>query len=375
MTAKKHATHDTYLASNPRCILHADLAAFFASVEQLDNPELEGKPVIVGGSVEDRGVVASASYEARAFGIRSAMPMSSALQRCPEVVRIPPRFTRYQEFSTKVMDLFHGFTDLVEPMSLDEAYLDVTDFVATNKPPESIAQDLKDRIRSELGLTISVGVATSKSVSKIASDLGKPDGSVVVSPGDERKFLASLGVRKLWGIGPKAAETLINEGIQTIGDLAAMSPEWFSAHFGKSGASLRALSHGIDERELDLTSERKSFSAETTLAEDTADSEVMHELVTTLSQRVSDHLINNGIRGRTVRIKLRLSNLATYTRQTTLEHPENSAEVITIAATILLRKELQPGRMFRLVGVGVAGIDAPIGSEQAPSQQGRILGF
>ena len=375
MTAEQHTFRNTYLDSKPRCIIHADLEAFFASVEQLDNPELERKPVIVGGRVEDRGVVASASYEARVFGIRSAMPMWSALQRCPEAVRIPPRFNRYQELSSKVMELFHGFTDLVEPMSLDEAYLDVTDFVTANKPPESIARDLKDCVRSELGLTISVGVATSKSVAKIASDLGKPDGSVVVSPGDERNFLAPLGVRKLWGIGPKAAESLISEGIQTIGDFAAMSPEWFRVRFGKSGSSLRALSHGTDERGLDLTSERKSFSAETTLAEDTADPEVMHELVTTLSRRISEHLTSSGTRGRTVRIKLRLSNLTTYTRQTTLEHPENSPEVIARAATILLRRELQPGRMFRLVGVGVAGIEDLVGSEQTPSLQGRLAGF
>ena len=375
MTAKKHTSNDTYSVSKPRCIIHADLDAFFASVEQLDNPQLEGKPVIVGGRVEDRGVVASASYEARAFGIRSAMPMGSALQRCPEVVRISPRFPRYQEFSSKVMDLFHVFTDLVEPMSLDEAYLDVTDLVTPNKPPESIARDLKDRIRSELGLIISVGAATSKSVAKIASDLGKPDGSVVVSPGQERKFLAPLGVRKLWGIGPKATESLISDGIQTIGDLAAMSPEWFRVRFGKSGASLRVLSHGADERGLDLTSERKSFSAETTLAEDTADPEVMHELVATLSRRVAEHLTKSGTRGRTVRIKLRLSNLVTYTRQTTLEYPETSPEVIASAATMLLMRELQPGRVFRLVGVGVAGIEDPVGSERAAPLQGRLGGF
>ena len=195
--------------TNIRNILHADLDAFYASVEQLDNPELRGKPVVVGGSPATRGVVAAASYEARAFGVRSAMPMRTAMQRCPQAIRVSPRFARYHEVSSQVMDMFRDITDVIEPLSLDEAFLDVTASVGPDVTPEAIATGIRRRVSSEVGLTISVGVATSKSVAKIASDMDKPDGLTVVHPGTERDFLAPLPVRTLWGIGPKASERLL----------------------------------------------------------------------------------------------------------------------------------------------------------------------
>ena len=222
-----------------RHIIHADLDAFYAAVEQLDNPELVGKPVLVGGRPENRGVVATASYEARVFGVRSAMPMRTAVHRCPQGIIVPPRFSRYKEKSGEVMSIFRELTDLVEPLSMDEAYLDITAVVEGGEKPLAVALDLKRRVADETGLIVSVGVGTCKTVAKIGSDLDKPDGLVVVQPGDEAEFLAPLAVSKLWGIGPKTAERLHDEGIETIGQLADQPLEWFARMFGKRAAGVR----------------------------------------------------------------------------------------------------------------------------------------
>ena len=340
-----------------RHILHADFDAFYTSVEQRDAPHLQGLPVVVGGAPEGRGVVAAASYEARRFGVRSAMPMRTALVRCPQAVRIQPRFERYGQVSRQVMAIFRDITPLVEPLSLDEAFLDVTDRVAPGNPPELIARDLKSLVRAELSLTISVGVATNKSVAKIASDMDKPDGLTVVPPGSEREFLAPLEVDKLWGIGPKTAVRLASQGVHTIGELASMPQDWFQTTFGRPGPHMRRLALGEDERPVSIDRERKSVSAETTLAQDTGDSEALQELVNRLSQRVADDLQRRQMQGRTVKLKLRLSDFTTFTRQKTLAGLVHDPEEIAQAATELLRVELQPGRMFRLVGVGVSGFD------------------
>ena len=355
-----------------RHILHADFDAFYASVEQRDNPHLRGKPVVVGGSPSGRGVVASASYEARRFGIRSAMPMRTAQQRCPQVIRVNHRFDRYGEVSRQVMAIFHDITPLVEPLSLDEAFLDVTDSVTPKQPPARIAGELKRRVKAELGLTISVGVATSKSVAKIGSDLDKPDGLTVVATGSEREFLAPLGVDKLWGVGPKTATWLASEGIRTIGDLATQSEEWFRSRFGKIGPHMRGLSLGRDDRPVVVHRERKSVSAERTLVQDTDDPDALHELVNRLSGQVSRTLVRRELQGRTVKVKLRLSDFTTFTRQVTPPDPVQSSEQVALAANALLRAELQPGRFFRLVGVGVSGFE-----QQQPQEsiQPRLTGF
>ena len=340
-----------------RRILHADFDAFYASVEQLDRLELRGKPVVVGGSPDVRGVVASASYEARKYGVHSAMPMRTALQRCPHAVRVSSRFDRYGQVSRQVMAIFRDLTDKVEPLSMDEAYLDVTDSVKARRPASAIATELKERVASELGLTISVGVATSKSVAKIASDMEKPDGLTVVPAGWEREFLAPLPARKLWGVGPKTAERLAAEGIATIGDLASQTEEWFGARFGKVGPHLRRLALGNDDQPVVVHRETKSVSAETTVAQDTDDPEVLYDLTARLSRRVADHLRGKQLRGRTVRLKLRLSDFTTFTRQKTLDAPVQSLEDLTGAANELLGRELEPGRTFRLLGVGVSGFE------------------
>ena len=354
-----------------RHILHADLDAFYTSVEQLDDPRLRGKPVVVGGSAEGRGVVASASYEARRFGVRSAMPMRTALQKCPQAIRVGARFDRYGEVSSQVMAIFREITPLVEHLSLDEAYLDVTDVVTSDCGPNQIAGGLKDRIKAELGLTISVGVGTSKSVAKIASDMDKPDGLVIVPPGTERRFLAPLPVAALWGIGPKTAERLAAEGIRTIGDLAFQIEEWFLTSFGRTGPHLRQLALGQDDRPVVIHRERKSVSAETTLERDTDDPEFLLDLIDWLSQRVADDLDRRDLQGRTIRIKLRLADFTTFTRQRSLAEPIGSPDSIADTAASLLRAELRPGRLFRLVGVGVSGFDRPRGEALQP----RLVGF
>ena len=354
-----------------RHILHADLDAFFASVEQMDDPALRGKPVVVGGSPEDRGVVAAASYEARRFGVRSAMPMRTALQRCPRAIKVQPRFGRYQEVSAQVMAILRDIIPLVEPLSLDEAYLDVTAAVTSERSPRQIAAALRRRVKDETGLTISVGVSTSKSVSKIASDIDKPDGLTVVAPGSERAFLVPLSVAKLSGVGPKTAERLAAAEIRTIGDLTARQDTWLRQRFGQAGPQMRRIALGEDDRPVQVSRERKSVSAETTLARDTGDPDALLELVDRLSQRVSSHLQRSGIGGRTVKLKLRLSDFTTFTRQATLPEPVISSVAVSDAARTLLRAELEPGRMLRLVGVGVSGFDRP---EDRPVQP-RLTGF
>ncbi|MCH9040396.1 MAG: DNA polymerase IV [Chloroflexi bacterium] len=357
-----------------RHILHADFDAFYASVEQLDAPELRRKPVVVGGSPEGRGVVASASYEARKFGVRSAMPMRTALRLCPDAIRVASHFDRYREVSQRVMAIFHDITPLVEPLSLDEAYLDVTNSVTESSSPQSIAADLKRRVKAELGLTISVGVACSKSVAKIASEMDKPDGLTVVAPGREREFLAPLAVAKLWGVGPKTAERLNKEGIDTIGDVAGRTEEWMRQRFGSNGAHMRRLALGQDDSEVKVERETKSVSAETTFAKDTGEADALLETVSRLSQRVAGSLQRSGLRGRTVKLKLRLSDFTTFTRQKTVAHPVQSSDDLADAAGDLLRAELQPGRTFRLVGVGVSGFGMQEPMADEPRQL-RLTGF
>ena len=356
-----------------RHILHADLDAFYASVEQLDNPSLRGKPVAVGGSSEGRGVVAAASYEARRYGVRSAMPMRTALQRCPDLVRVDARFGRYAEVSRQVMAIFRDITPLIEPLSMDEAYMDVTESVTLELTPEDIARIVKQRVKREVGLTISVGAGASKSVAKIASDLDKPDGLTVVPPGTEAEFLGPLPVGTLPGVGPKTRERLQAEGVTTIGDLAALSDDWLMGNLGRNGSYMKRLSLGRDDREVQTHRDTKSVSSETTLARDTGDPEVLEELVRRLSRDVSRSLERRGLMGRTVKVKLRLSDFTTFTRQKTMREPVQSSEQIAEAASGLVRAETGPDRLFRLVGVGVSGFEEP--DEIAPLTQPRLPGI
>ena len=340
-----------------RHIIHADLDAFYAAVEQLDNPELVGKPVLVGGRPENRGVVATASYEARQFGVHSAMPMKTAVYRCPQGIIVPARFSRYKEKSNEVMSIFRDLTDLVEPLSMDEAYLDITSVIEGGQKPLAVALDLKRRIFDETGLVVSVGVGTGKTVAKIGSDLDKPDGLVIVQPGDEAEFLAPLAVSKLWGIGPKTTERLNKEGIDTIGELAAQSLNWFAKMFGKRASDVLDKALGQDHDSVHTHSGSKSISSETTFSSDIGDEEELRDVVERKAVGVAHQLERNGLKGRTVKLKLRLSDFTTFTRQTTLPFHTDAEEPIKEAAWALLEAELDLERTFRLVGVGVANFD------------------
>lgn len=349
-----------------RHIIHADLDAFYAAVEQLDNPDLVGKPVLVGGRPENRGVVATASYEARQFGVHSAMPMRTAVHRCPQGIIVSPRFTRYREKSGEVMAIFRDLTSIVEPLSLDEAYLDITDVVNGGSKPLAVALDLKRRIFEETGLIVSVGVGTCKTVAKIGSDLDKPDGLVVVQPGDEAKFLAPLVVGKLWGIGPKTAGRLKHEGIETIGQLAEQSLEWFARMFGKRAMNVRDKAMGNDDEALHTEGATKSISSETTFAADVGDETELRDAVEQKAVGVAHQLDRKGLKGRTVKLKLRLADFTTFTRQFTLPYHTNDEEPIKAAAWALLAAELEPGRAFRLLGVGMAnfGSDSEVNAQE-----------
>ena len=337
-----------------RHIIHADLDAFYAAVEQLDNPELRGLPVLVGGRPEGRGVVATASYEARKFGVHSAMPMATAVRQCPDGIIVRPRFDRYREMSGRVMDIFRETTPIIQPVSLDEAYMDITD-AAAEQPPIAIAIDIKNRVRREVGLTVSVGLGTGKCVAKVASDFQKPDGLVVVPAGEEAEFLAPLPVGTLMGVGPKSAARLNDEGILTIGDLAAMPDSWFNRRFGKRGASIRDRARGIDEEPVQTSREAKSISSETTFPQDLSAIEDIRPVVERLSTSVAASLSRKDISGRTVTLKVRLSDFTTFTRQTTLPRPTHDDETILATAWMLMEREMIPGRAFRLLGVGVSG--------------------
>ena len=333
--------------------------AFYASIEQLDHPELRGKPILVGGSPEARGVVAAASYEARAFGCRSAMPMKTAMRLCPQAQRIPPRFSRYREVSDQVMAIFRRLTPLVEPLSLDEAFLDVSQRVESGRTPEDLARWIKRTVRSETRLTVSCGVATSKSLAKIASGMDKPDGLTVVPPGTERAVLAPLPVRDLWGVGLKTAARLERAGVTTVGQLAERPLPWLIDRFGARGEWFHQLAIGTDDSAVSPTRERKSISSETTFAEDSRDRGHLEEVVREQAASVARQLRSGTLRARTVQVKLRLTDFTTFTRRHTLALPTDEEAVIATEALALLRRELTPGRQFRLVGVGVSNLSEP----------------
>ncbi len=338
-----------------RYILHADLDAFYTSVEQRDDNTLQGKPIVVGGAPEHRGVVAAASYEARKYGVHSAMPMSVALRRCPNLVRISPRFDRYRELSERIMEIFRSVTTLIEPLSLDEAYLDISQIVEADMAKvERRAGLLKDRVREETGLAVTIGGGTSKTVAKIASQVGKPDGLLLVRPGEEKGFLSPLDVSMLWGVGPKTAAILDKYGVKTIGDLTARDEKWIASLLGKRGPELRASGLGRDSREVTPHQETKSISAETTLSRDVEDEESLTKELALLAKNVADRLDRAELRGKTVQVKLRLADFTTFTRQMTLASTVSGDAMIFKIARSLLLRETKPGRRFRLIGVGIS---------------------
>jgi DNA polymerase-4 len=338
-----------------RTILHVDLDAFFAAVEQRDNPELRGKPVVVGmGGPNDRGVVSAASYEARKFGVHSAMPIRTARRLCPDCLFVPVRGGAYQAASREVMAILRRFTPLVEPISIDEAFLDVTASRQLFGDGEAIARQIKETISGELSLTASVGVAATKLVAKIASDLRKPDGLVVVEPGTEAVFLAPLPISRLWGVGPSTATALRDFGVATIGDLAALDRSALIRRFGKHGASLVDRAHGVDADPVEDPDAAKSVSHEHTFDEDTADPDVLERTLLAMAEGVSGRLRHAGLKAGTVTVKIRDSGFNTITRQRGLSEPSDLTDPIWRAAVELARPEMR-GKRIRLLGVAASG--------------------
>lgn len=339
-----------------RTLLHADLDCFYAAVEALDDPSLRGRPVVVGGAPDARGVVASCSYEARRHGVRSAMPMAEALRRCPQAVRRPPRFERYQALSAQVFAILGDFSPDVEPLSLDEAFLDVTGSERLLGPGEAVARALRARVRAETGLTISVGVAACRHVAKIASDLGKPDGLVVVprDPAALAAFLAPLPIERLPGVGPVTAPRLRAHGWTTLGALAAAPPGEVQARLGAGGLAWQAMSVGLEPAGGGRPGRRsRSLSHETTFARDLRDREALRRVVGQLADEVGARARAEGFAGRTVQVKVRWPDFRTITRARTLPEPTQATEAIFRTAWGLVEEHVAPGAAVRLVGVAL----------------------
>lgn len=346
---------DVTAPAGVRTILHVDLDAFFAAVEQRDHPEWRGRPVAVGmGGTNDRGVVSAASYEARRFGVRSAMPIRTAKRLCPDCIFVPVRGAAYQAASRQVMAILRRFTPLVEPISIDEAFLDVTASRRLFGDGEAIARQIKAAIREDQELTASVGVARTKLVAKIASDLRKPDGLVVVEPGAEADFLAPLPIARLWGVGASTAAALRDFGVATIGDLQRLDRSALVRRFGKHGAALVDRALGIDPDPVDDPDAAKSVSHEMTFDVDTSDPEVLERTLLAMAEGVSGRLRHAGLKAGTVTVKIRDTGFNTITRQRGLSEPTDMTEPIWRLALDLARPEMR-GKKIRLLGVAASG--------------------
>ncbi len=340
----------------PRTILHVDLDAFFCSVEELLNPDLAGTAFAVGGAPDERGVIATASYAARKFGVHSALPTARALRLCPQLTLLPPRHKLYSEYSRQVMALFDRETPLVEQISIDEAFLDMT---GDPRSGGEVATMLQARIQADLRLPSSFGVATNKLVAKIATNVGKPRGLIVVPSGQEADFLRLLPINMLWGVGPKTRERLALLGLRTIGDLAAWPAADLEQRFGAAGLDLARHARGQDDRPVEPEREAKSISKEITFARDVSEGAALRRILRELCDQVAASLRHNGLAARTVKLKLRWPPFETITRQSTLPQPTDLEGEVFAAAEALFRAAWTRGRAVRLLGVGVSGLQAP----------------
>ena len=349
----------------PRTILHLDLDAFYCAVEENQNPDLRGRPFAVGGKPNERGVVSSCSYAARQFGVRSAMPMSRALRLCPGLIIVPGRHRLYSEASKQVMERLNKLTPLIEQISIDEAFLDISDLP---EPPERIARGLQAGIRDELGLPCSIGIAPNKLVAKIATEVGKkaakgdqpPFALTIVPPGKEAEFLAPLPADMLWGVGPKTSARLSELGIHTIGDIARWPEEELVRLFGENGREMARHARGQDERPVVTEREIKSISQEVTFSRDVRDDASLKKTLSELSAQVGRRLRKKGLAGTTVKLKIRWPDFTTLTRQVTLPSNTNQDDEIAETALGLLRKIRKSGQAVRLIGVGVSGLGEPM---------------
>jgi len=338
-----------------RRIIHIDLDAFFVSVEQVANPKLKGKPVVVGGRPQGRGVVAAASYEARAFGLHSGMPLVTASRLCPQAIFIQGSFPKYRDASQKFMAILADFSPFLEPIGLDEAYLDATGFESIHGSVKQMAAKIKQRVKAELGLTASIGIAGGKVVAKVASEMSKPDGLLEVAEGKERSFLAPLPIARLPGIGQKTERKLKRLGVTTIGKLPITPLSVLKSHFGASGEMLQRFASGVDEREVEPPAAAKSISRETTFGRDSRDRSLLKATLRYLGERVGADLRRKGKRARCVTLKLRYADFSTITRRQTLSQTTDSDQTIFDTGLKLLNQALAGEKQpVRLVGIGVS---------------------
>jgi len=351
-----------------REILHLDMDAFYASVEVLDNPALRGKPVIVGGGMK-RGVVAASSYEARKFGVHSSIPMAKAKRLCPHGVFLPVRMERYKEVSDRVFGIFRRYTPQVEPISLDEAFLDVTASVRLFGSPEEIARRIRAEVRMETGLTVSAGVASSKLVAKIASDMNKPDGLTIVPRGKEREFLAPLRVGRLWGVGEATRSALAELGVMKIGDLAGIPEEEVVRKLGRHGGHLHRLARGIDDRDVKPEREIRSMGRENTFDKDLVEILDLRRELLDIATRTAARLRNHRLKGRTVALKVKYADFRLITREVTLSHGIDDGGEIFREALALLEKTEAGKKPIRLLGIYLSNF----GGEQHPDSGSRQI--
>lgn len=337
----------------PRSILHADMDAFYASVEQKDHPELKGKPVIVGGPPQSRGVVAAASYEARRFGVHSAMPSSQAKKLCPHGVFLPVRMERYQELSAQILEIFESYTPLVEPLSLDEAFLEVTGSIRLFGPPAEIGRNLKCKVLDNTGLTVSIGIGPNMFLAKLASSLCKPDGLLEIREEEKLAFLEPLEVTRLWGVGDATAQILEEYGIRTVGHLRKAPLSFLRQKLGKAADFLVELAHGNDTREVIPDAQAKSIGSESTFPADITSLDALEAAVLEHAEQVAYRLRAGGLKARTIHLKIKFADFSLATRSETLEEATDRTDRITNLATHLLQRHAPP-RPIRLVGVSVS---------------------
>ena len=359
-----------------RKIIHIDMDAFYASVEQRDNPVYKGKPIVVGGLPEGRGgVVATASYEAREFGIRSAMPSKKAAQLCPHVIFIRPRFEVYKEVSKKIREIFHRYTDLVEPLSLDEAYLDVTEDVQQIGSALEIAAQIKKAINQELGLTASAGVSVNKFVAKIASALKKPNGLTFIGPSKIETFMESLPVEKFFGVGRVTAAKMKDMGLHTGTDIKKLTEQELVKHFGKAGHFYYLIVRGIDNREVQPNRETKSLSAEDTFSSDLTALEDMNKELDKLARSVMERLHRYQLKGRTVTLKIKYSDFKIITRSQSFAYLVDDEDTIAATAKQLLSATEPENKNIRLLGIGMSNFGENPSRPRNDKETGQLYLF
>lgn len=338
-----------------RKIIHVDMDAFYASVEQLDNPELQGKALAVGGSSQ-RGVVAAASYEARKFGVKSAMSSVIAKRNCPHLIFVKPRFDRYKELSNRIRNIFFEFTDLVEPLSLDEAYLDVTENKKGNPSASLIAREIRQKIFEKTGLTASAGISVNKFIAKVASDYNKPNGQKTVNPEEVENFLEQLEIRKFYGVGKVTADKMYRLGIFTGKDLKEKTLDFLNEHFGKSGEYYYQVVRGVHHSEVKPSRIRKSLGAERTFEENISSEVFMHDRLQNISEEIEKRLTRSKVAGRTITLKIKYSDFTLQTRSKTLQYYISSQELILEAAKELLYQEKMK-ESVRLLGISLSNLN------------------